>query len=228
MSSKIASIFNRIAPHYDFLNHLLSFNIDKRWRKKALKNHVTVKTERALDIACGTGDFSIQLHKQGAQHIMGVDISEGMIKVGQKKIAQKGLNQAITLTTGDCAQLKFEDNTFDVITVAFGVRNFEQRAQSLQEMYRVLKPEGKVIILEFSTPEQFPMKQLYGFYFRQILPFVGGLISGDRAAYTYLPNSVYRFPQSKAFLKELSEAQFKKVYDQRLTFGIASIYYGQK
>lgn len=228
MASPIASIFNRIAPHYDFLNHLLSFNIDKRWRKKALRNHVNSHTQAALDIACGTGDFSIQLYKQGAQKITGIDISEGMVKVGKEKIAKKGLSQQIELMTGDCAHLPFSENTFDVITVAFGVRNFEQRTQSLQEMHRVLKSGGKVIILEFSTPQHFPMKQFYWFYFRKILPFIGGLISGDRAAYTYLPDSVYAFPQGKAFLQELTQAKFSGVKDQRLTFGVASIYYGTK
>lgn len=228
MASPIASIFNRIAPHYDFLNHLLSFNIDKRWRKKALRNHVNSQTQEALDIACGTGDFSIQLYKQGAQKITGIDISEGMVKVGKEKIAKKSLSQHIKLMTGDCAHLPFSENTFDVITVAFGVRNFEQRTQSLQEMHRVLKSGGKVIILEFSTPQHFPMKQFYWFYFRKILPFIGGLISGDRAAYTYLPDSVYAFPQGKAFLQELTQAKFSDVKDQRLTFGVASIYYGTK
>ncbi|MDD4609978.1 MAG: bifunctional demethylmenaquinone methyltransferase/2-methoxy-6-polyprenyl-1,4-benzoquinol methylase UbiE [Bacteroidaceae bacterium] len=228
MASPIASIFNRIAPHYDLLNHLLSFNIDKRWRKKALKGHVSKETQTALDIACGTGDFALALHKKGVQHINGVDISEKMVEVGQVKVAKKGLSKQIELATGDCAALAFSDNTFDVITVAFGVRNFEQRAKSLEEMHRVLAPKGETIILEFSTPQHFPMKQLYGFYFKSILPCVGGLISGDKAAYTYLPNSVYAFPQGDLFMQEMRAAGFTKVSNKRMTFGIASIYYGHK
>lgn len=228
MTSPVASLFNNIAKHYDVLNHLLSFNIDKKWRRKALKNHISADTKFVLDIACGTGDFALQLIKNGVNRVVGVDISEEMIKVGQQKVLKRGLQSNISLQLGDSAGLEFDSDSFDVVTVAFGVRNFEKRAQSLSEMLRVLRPQGEVIILEFSTPTKFPIKQLYRLYFKQILPFVGGLISGHRDAYQYLPNTVYAFPQGEQFLAEMRQAGFTNLSYRKMSFGIASVYYGTK
>lgn len=228
MTSSVASLFNKIAKHYDLLNHLLSFNIDKKWRRKALKNHISADTKFVLDIACGTGDFALQLIKHGAKRVVGVDISEEMIKVGQQKVIKRGLQSSIALQMGDSACLKFDSNTFDLVTVAFGVRNFENRAESLGEMLRVLRPQGEVIILEFSTPTKFPIKQLYRLYFKQILPLVGGIISGHRDAYQYLPNTVYAFPQGEQFLAEMRTAGFTNLSYRKMSFGIASVYYGKK
>ncbi|MCB9071712.1 MAG: bifunctional demethylmenaquinone methyltransferase/2-methoxy-6-polyprenyl-1,4-benzoquinol methylase UbiE [Prevotellaceae bacterium] len=228
MTSPVASLFNNIAKHYDVLNHLLSFNIDKKWRRKALKNHISADTKFVLDIACGTGDFALQLIKNGVNRVVGVDISEEMIKVGQQKVLKRGLQSNISLQLGDSAGLEFDSDSFDVVTVAFGVRNFEKRAQSLNEMLRVLRPQGEVIILEFSTPTKFPIKQLYRLYFKQILPFVGGLISGHRDAYQYLPNTVYAFPQGEQFLAEMRQAGFTNLSYRKMSFGIASVYYGTK
>lgn len=228
MSSPIAQLFDSIAVHYDLLNHLLSLDIDKSWRRKALKGHINKQTSTVLDVACGTGDFALQLVKAGAHQVIGIDISPKMVEAGRKKIHRKQLEKQIDLQTGDCAHLQFDNQTFDAITVAFGVRNFEQRTQSLKEMYRVLKPQGQAIILEFSTPNAFPVKQLYKFYFKHILPVVGGCISGNKNAYIYLPNSVYAFPQGNIFLQEMAETGFSELSQRRFTFGIASVYYGTK
>lgn len=228
MSSKIGHLFNNIAPSYDFLNHLFSFNIDKRWRRKALKGHVSYKQKYVLDIACGTGDFAIQIHQHHAEKVIGVDISEGMLEVGRQKMEKKHLKKYIKLQYGDCANLEFSTDSFNAVTCAFGVRNFEQRPQSLREMYRVLKPGCEAIILEFSRPRNFFIKMIYHFYFFTLMPFVGHLVSGDKQAYHYLPESVYRFPEGNAFLNELRDAGFRKCSYKRLTFGIATIYYGKK
>lgn len=228
MASSIAVLFNKIAKDYDRFNHLLSMNIDKGWRKKALKNHITNQTEHVLDIACGTADFSMQLVKVGAHKVTGIDISENMLEVGRKKVNAAHLDNQISLNLGDVADLSFADNTFDAVTVAFGVRNFEKRAQGLSEMFRVLKTGGEVIILEFSQPKYFPVKQLYGFYFKKILPWVGEKMTGDRAAFQYLPNSVYKFPQGRLFLDEMKQAGFENLSSRRFTLGIASVYYGRK
>lgn len=221
-------MFDRIAGSYDRLNHLLSANIDKSWRRKALRGHVGPRTVQALDVACGTGDFAIELVRQGVAQVVGVDISEGMLDRGRRKIEARGLERCISLQSGDCAALGFADGRFDLATVAFGVRNFEAREASLRELLRVLRPGGELIILEFSTPRRFPVKQLYRFYFTHVLPTVGGWISGDKGAYTYLPRSVYAFPQDRAFLDELARAGFTRLHQRRLSLGIASIYYGTK
>lgn len=225
----VTDIFNDIAPKYDLLNHLLSMNIDKRWRKIAMKNIMgTGKNITLLDVACGTGDFSIAAYRAGVRNVTGIDISTQMIEVGEKKIKEKGLDKFITLKSGDSEKMEFEDSSFDAVSVAFGVRNFEHLQLGLQEMFRVLKKGGKVVILEFSMPEHFPMKQLYKFYFRYILPSVGGWISGNKEAYTYLPESVMKFPQGQQFLQILSSCGFKEVSQKKLNFGIASIYVGIK
>lgn len=224
----VRSIFNDIAPKYDLLNHFLSMNIDKSWRKTAMRSIADCKKELLLDVACGTGDFSIAAHKAGVRQVIGVDISENMVEIGRKKIKERGLDGHIALMAGDSECLAFDDNHFDAVTVAFGVRNFEHLEQGLQEMWRVLKPGGKVVILEFSMPEHFPMKQLYKFYFRYILPTVGGMISGNKGAYTYLPESVMKFPQGRTFLDIMEKSGFTGVSRKKLTFGIASLYIGIK
>lgn len=225
---KVQEMFNGIAPKYDLLNHLLSMGIDKRWRKKAMKVVGAGRKDLVLDIACGTGDFSIEALKHGVKRVIGADISEKMLDVAREKAKNKGLTGQLDFQYGDSENLSFEDNTFDAVTVAFGVRNFEHLEQGLTEMCRVLRPGGKVVVLEFSTPERFPMKQLYNFYFRNVLPFVGGIISGNRKAYEYLPASVFAFPQGEKFLEIMHHAGYTNVSQQRLTFGIASLYIGEK
>lgn len=224
----VKEIFNDIAPKYDLLNHFLSLNIDKRWRRKAIGYIRPEEKGELLDVACGTGDFSIAAYRAGVQKVTGIDISVNMVAIGQKKVDDLGLTPYITLQAGDSEQIEFEDEHFDVVTVAFGVRNFEHLETGLREMQRVLKKGGKVVILEFSMPEHFPMKQLYKFYFRHILPVLGGWISGNKGAYTYLPESVMKFPQGKAFLDILKGCGFEQATQRKLTFGIASIYVGVK
>lgn len=224
----VKEIFNDIAPKYDLLNHFLSLNIDKRWRRKAIEYIRPEEKGELLDVACGTGDFSIEAYRAGVQKVTGIDISANMVAIGQKKVEALGLASYITLQAGDSEQIGFEDEHFDVVTVAFGVRNFEHLEAGLKEMQRVLKKGGKVIILEFSMPEHFPMKQVYKFYFRRILPILGGWISGNKDAYTYLPESVMKFPQGEVFLDILKGCDFVQVTQRKLTFGIASIYVGVK
>ncbi len=225
---QVAQMFDNISPRYDFLNHFLSLGIDVSWRKKAIKLLKPQAPKHILDIATGTGDFAIQALKLDPEMVTGVDISEGMLKIGKKKIDQKGLQQKIELKYGDSENLEFEDNKFDAVIVSFGVRNFENLQKGLSEMYRVLRPGGNAVIVEFSKPQRFPFKQLYGFYFRWILPTLGRVISRDNAAYSYLPESVGEFPYGEAFVKELQEAGFKNNICKPLTFGISSIYMGRK
>lgn len=224
----VKEIFNDIAPKYDLLNHFLSLNIDKIWRRKAMAHVGQTEKGELLDVACGTGDFSIAAYKAGVRRVTGIDISANMVEIGKKKVEKMGLSSCIDLRTGDSERIGFADGYFDVLTVAFGVRNFEHLEVGLREMLRVLKPGGKMIILEFSMPEYFPMKQLYKFYFRRILPVLGGWISGNKGAYTYLPESVMKFPQGHIFLDILQNCGFRQVSQQKLSFGIASIYVGVK
>ena len=227
-TSPIAKLFNSIAPSYDFLNHFLSLGIDRRWRRKVLLP-IKLDTEtQVLDVACGTADLIIEANKQGSYRITGVDISEKMLEVGQRKIAKKGLIGYVHLQQVEGVHLPFPDATFEVVTVAFGVRNFEHRAESLAEMYRVMKTGGTLMVLEFSTPTVFPLKQLYKFYFKCILPIIGGIFSGNKSAYSYLPDSVYAFPNSEDFQKELGCIGWKEMECKPLTGGIASVYYAKK
>ena len=225
---QVAKMFNNIAPKYDFLNHTLSLGIDIIWRKKAVKLLKKYHPKKVLDIACGTGDFTIANLDSGAEKIIGLDISEGMVNVGIEKIKRKGLSDKISLQVGDSEKINFEDGTFDGITVGFGVRNFENLEKGLAEMYRVLASNGKVIILEFSKPKKFPIKQLYLFYFKYILPKIGRLISKDKTAYTYLPDSVNAFPDGENFTTILKRVGFKDTNIVNCSFGIASIYIGSK
>lgn len=225
---QVAAMFNNIAPKYDFLNQLLSLGIQKGWRKKAIKLLSPQKPAAVLDIATGTADFAIEAMKLSPEKVIGVDISEGMLKLGREKIQKLGLQNKIELKTGDSENLAFANNSFDAITVGYGVRNFENLEKGIADIYRVLKPNGMLVILEFSKPRQFPVKQLYNFYFRYITPAVGKLVSKDSSAYSYLPESVNAFPDGEDFLNVLRKKGFKETKALPLTFGIASIYIGKK
>ncbi|MCX6182041.1 MAG: bifunctional demethylmenaquinone methyltransferase/2-methoxy-6-polyprenyl-1,4-benzoquinol methylase UbiE [Bacteroidetes bacterium] len=225
---QVATMFNNIAGRYDFLNHFLSLGIDVLWRKKAIRLLKDGQPKIILDIATGTGDFALEALSLNPDKITGVDISEGMVEVGKVKIKKKKLDHKIELLSGDSENLPFADNTFDAITVGFGVRNFENLKKGLSEMNRVLKPGGKVAVLEFSKPIGFPVKQLYNFYFKRITPMIGKLVSKDASAYTYLPESVQAFPDGEDFTAILKEVGFQNASIHSLTFGIATIYIAQK
>ena len=225
---QVAEMFDNIAPKYDFLNHFLSFGIDKIWRRKAIRLLMKYNPANILDVATGTGDFAIESLKTGAQKVVGVDISEEMLAVGRVKIEKLGLGNRIVLQQGDSEELKFSDNSFDAVTVAFGVRNFENLSKGIDEIFRVLKPGGIVCVLEFSKPRYFPVKQLYTFYSFYILPFLGRLFSNDKSAYRYLPESVEVFPDGEDFLAVLMKSGFTQTIQHRQTFGVATIYTGIK
>lgn len=225
---QVADMFNNISRRYDLLNHTLSLGIDILWRRKAIRLLKPFAPQTVLDIATGTGDFAVEAVNLKPKKIIGVDISEGMLEVGREKMVQKGLENLIELNYGDAENLAFEDNKFDVLTVAFGVRNFENLKKGLDEMFRVTSEGGHVMIIEFSKPGKFPVKQLYNFYFNTILPKIGKLVSKDNAAYQYLPESVAAFPDGSAFLKILNEVGYKEAKCIPLTFGISSIYWARK
>jgi len=225
---EVELMFNNIAPRYDFLNHLLSMGIDKGWRRKAIRMLEKESPKKILDVATGTGDFAIAARTLRPESITGIDIAERMLDEGRKKIMSLGLEKMIILTKGDSEQMPFPDNTFDAITVGFGVRNFENLEKGLREMFRVLKPGGTSLVLEFSNPTAFPVKQLYHFYFNSVLPLIGRMVSRDPAAYTYLPESVKVFPTGEKFLEIYNRAGFMQTACIPLTFGIASIYKGKK
>ena len=226
--AQVAQMFNNISKRYDFLNHFLSLGIDILWRKKAIKILEKYKPEYVLDVATGTGDFAIEALKINPKKVTGVDISEGMMAVGRKKLQKMKVDHIVELKYGDSENLPLEDNSVDAIIVAFGVRNFENLEKGLGEFHRVLKKDGVAIILEFSKPTKFPIKQLYNFYFSSVLPLVGKLISKDNAAYTYLPESVKAFPDGKEFVDLLTKLNFKSTRCRTLTLGISSIYVGEK
>ncbi|MBK7257903.1 MAG: bifunctional demethylmenaquinone methyltransferase/2-methoxy-6-polyprenyl-1,4-benzoquinol methylase UbiE [Ignavibacteriae bacterium] len=225
-NSEVRTLFNGIAARYDLLNHLLSGGIDLYWRKKAIAAVRDIRPKRILDVATGTADLALAAMKLGPDTIVGVDISENMLAIGREKIEQKGLTGTITLQAGEAEKIAFPDGSFDASIVAFGARNFENLEQGLREMGRVLRAGGRIMVLEFSRPSSFPFKQLYFFYFRRILPLIGRFISKDPGAYTYLPDTVMRFPEGEDFLGILRTAGFKNVRQERLTFGIATIYTG--
>lgn len=225
---QVAKMFNSISGRYDFLNHFLSLGIDIRWRKKAIRYLKKFNPDTVLDVATGTGDFAIESLKLNPSKVIGVDISEGMLQVGRKKIEALGLDSKISMQLGDSENLPFPDNSFDAVIVAFGVRNFENLDKGLAELYRVLKSGGNLVVLEFSKPTKFPMKQLYGIYFKYVLPLIGRLVSRDRTAYTYLPESVEVFPDGEQFLSHLRNVEFKSCNSRPLTFGVSSLYTAAK
>lgn len=225
---QVAEMFNNISKRYDLLNHVLSMGIDILWRKRAVRMLKPFHPKVMLDIATGTGDFAIESSNLKPKKIYGVDISEGMLDVGRKKITSKKLENVIEMQLGDSENLSFEDNFFDAVTVAFGVRNYENLKLGLSEMLRVMKPGGHVVIIEFSKPSRFPVKQIYNFYFKAILPTIGKLVSKDQSAYTYLPESVSAFPHGQKFVDIMNEVGFTETKAIPLTLGISSIYWGSK
>ncbi len=226
--TEVAEMFDNISPKYDLLNHTLSLGIDILWRKKAIRMLAPEKPKLILDVATGTGDFAIEALALNPDKVIGVDISEGMLSIGREKMKKKNISDKIEMLSGDSEGLNFPDNTFDAIIVAFGVRNFENLEKGLADMYRVLKPNGTVVVLEFSRPQTFPIKQLYNFYFSYILPTIGKLVSKDTRAYTYLPESVAAFPDGEKFITILDKIGFKNSKCTSLSFGVSSIYMGKK
>lgn len=226
---QVADMFNNISGTYDFLNHFLSAGIDILWRKKAIRKLSMISPKTILDVATGTGDFALESIKiLNPEKVIGVDISEGMLAIAEKKINERNLSHVFSVSKGDSEALNFENDSFDAVTVAFGVRNYENLLAGLEDMYRVLKPGGMIVILEFSKPRKFPIKQLYNFYFNRITPFFGRLFSQDKRAYSYLPESVNAFPDREAFTALLNKVGFTDTNFESLTFGISSIYTGKK
>ena len=258
---KVKGMFDSIAGDYDSLNHILSLDVDKIWRKKALKAIVDAPAPvQILDLACGTGDFSIAVAKAlrkrhldrlgdrnnpvavvrqahqpveapgdtASGHVTGVDLSQGMLAVMREKVAKAGLTEMISMEEGDGENLRFPDNTFDRVTIAFGIRNFEDRQKGLREMLRVLKPGGRLVLLELSRPENKVIRWFYDLYFLHILPKIGGKVSGDKAAYAYLPASVATFPGRKQFTATMQSAGFRNITHKALTLGICRMYTGEK
>jgi demethylmenaquinone methyltransferase/2-methoxy-6-polyprenyl-1,4-benzoquinol methylase len=225
---QVRTMFNDIAPKYDLLNHVLSMGIDIQWRKKVRRLLATIKPAKILDIATGTGDLAIELAKLKPQEIIGADIAVDMLKIGEEKVKAKKLENMIKMEPGDSEDLRFDDNYFDAVTVAFGVRNYENLLKGLTEMNRVMRPGGLVAILEFSKPHGFPFRNIYNFYFKNILPGVGRMVSKNDEAYTYLPDSVQKFPENKDFMDVMAQAGYKNISQQRLTFGIATLYAATK
>jgi len=226
-AEQVEAMFDSISPHYDRLNHILSLGTDRLWRRRAVNligRHM--KPGRIIDIATGTGDLAIAAMRLEPDMVTGIDISGDMLAIARQKTARLGYGDKIELLKGDSGAIDFDDGTFDVAMSAFGVRNFENTVAGLREMCRVLKPGGMVMILEFSKPAWFPMKQIYGLYFRKILPHIGRRVSGDTEAYSYLPETVMAFPDNRAFLELLGEAGFRNLSQKRMTGGIVSIYYG--
>jgi demethylmenaquinone methyltransferase / 2-methoxy-6-polyprenyl-1,4-benzoquinol methylase len=224
----IRVMFDDISSKYDFLNHFLSFGIDRSWRKKVVSILHGRQPQTVLDVATGTGDLAIAVASLKPQKIVGIDISEKMVEIGRQKLLEHGLDQVITLHLADAEKIPFSDNSFDAVTVAFGVRNFENLKVGLAEMKRVLRPGGIMLILEFSHPSSFPMKQCYSFYSHYIIPMMGRLVSGSSHAYTYLPESVAAFPSGKYFLEILDNLGLKNTRQISLSLGIASIYQAEK
>lgn len=229
----VRQMFDNIAPDYDRLNHILSLGVDRGWRRRALRRIVDTEGPLdVLDLACGTGDFSLAIARRMVRrgvpgHVSGVDLSEGMLAVMEGKIAAAGLSERISTAQGDGEKLPFPDGSFDRVTIAFGIRNFENRAAGLREMRRVLRPGGRLVVLELSVPSFAPVRWLYKLYFLHILPWIGGLVSGDRAAYNYLPASVLKFPGRKAFTEELLSAGFTTAAHRAFSLGICRLYVGE-
>lgn len=226
---QIRRMFDKIAPSYDRLNHALSLGIDRRWRRTAVDALGIHQPQQILDIATGTGDFALLLAKRlKPQHIVGADISEGMMAVGREKVKDEGLQNVISFQHEDCMQLSFPDGSFDAVTSSYGVRNFQNLDKGLQEMQRVLRPGGHLLIVELTPPPRFPMKQLFWIYAHVVMPLLGRLISHDDSAYTYLPASMEAFPQPEQMEGILRKAGFAEVQWRRFTFGISTMYLATK
>ena len=225
---EVAEMFNNISGRYDFLNHFLSLGIDHLWRSRAVKELREINPKRILDIATGTGDFAIANLKLKPEEVVGIDISSGMLEVGKEKMKKKKVDHIVSMQLGDSEDLPFDDNYFDGLTVGFGVRNFENLEKGLAEMLRVIRPGGKAIILEFSKPKMFPIKQAFGFYSKYFIPFFGKRISKDEKAYAYLPESVAAFPEGKDFENVLKKLNYKNIKSIPVSGGIATIYVGTK
>ena len=228
-AKQVEEMFDNIAPSYDKLNHRLSWNIDKGWRRKAIRQLAPFKPQTLLDIATGTGDFAIlaaeMLHPQ---KLVGADISEGMMEIGRKKVREKGLQDIISFEKEDCLHLSYQDETFDAVTAAFGIRNFASLDSGLQEMQRVLRKGGHLSIVELTSPVSFPMKQLFHVYSHTVLPVYGRLISKDTSAYSYLTKTIEAFPQGEQMVEILHKAGFSEASFKRLTFGICTMYFARK
>lgn len=221
-------MFNSIARYYDFLNHFLSLNMDVIWRKKAINELIYDRPQEILDVATGTADLAIEATRLNPVRIIGIDISDNMIEIAREKINRKQLSHIIEIRKGDSENLTYEDDSFDAVISAFGVRNFENLQKGLSEMFRVLRKGGRVVILEFSRPSKFPFKQIFGFYFSNILPLAGEIISRNNFAYRYLPDSVKEFPDGEAFLDILRAIGFSSLKQKPLSLGICTIYTGVK
>ena len=225
---EVTSMFDNISARYDFMNHFLSFGIDRIWRRKAVKALQEIQPKVLLDIATGTGDFAIALLKLNPEKIIGLDISKGMLEVGKKKMVERKIDHIIDMQHGDSENLPYENGCFDAVTVAFGVRNFENLEQGLSEMLRVTRNGGKIAILEFSKPKKFPVKQTFQWYSKYIIPFFGKRIAKDEKAYAYLPESVNVFPEGKEFTDILEKIGYRSVTAKTLSGGIATLYTGLK
>lgn len=230
-AEQVEKMFDTIAPEYDKLNHVLSLNIDKTWRKRALKYIVEpAKRQEILDIACGTGDFALKIASKANSGTMitGFDLSDGMLEVMRSKVAKAGLQNRISTLQGNCEKMDFPEASFDRVTIGFGIRNFENREAALKEILRVLKPGGKLVILELSVPANPLVRGLYKLYFLNILPWIGGKISGDRTAYEYLPASVLKFPGKKEWMSIMTSCGYRKVFHKAYSLGICRLYVGEK
>ncbi|EFN91033.1 ubiquinone/menaquinone biosynthesis methyltransferase [Prevotella amnii CRIS 21A-A] len=228
-SKLVETMFDNIAPTYDKLNHHLSWDIDKRWRRKAIEQLIPYNPQNILDIATGTGDFAILAAKMlNPIHLIGADLSEGMMNIGRGKVEKEGLSNIISFQKEDCLNLTFSDNSFDAVTAAFGIRNFQSLDKGLLEIFRVLKPGGHLSIVELTTPISFPIKQLFHIYSNTILPLYGRIISKDKSAYEYLNKTIEAFPQGEEMMHIFKKAGFNKASFHRLTFGICTMYLAEK
>lgn len=230
-TGRIKELFDGIADDYDKLNHLLSLGIDRTWRRRALKRIVVPGVAQSiLDVACGTGDFSIAIAEKADSRtvVTGVDLSDGMLAVMAEKVRKAGLEGRITAEQGNCEKMRFEDASFDRVTIAFGIRNFEHRENALVEILRVLKPGGRLVILELSVPSNKLLRWCYNIYFTKVLPAIGGKVSGDKAAYSYLPASVLKFPGKKEWMATMTSCGYSNVTHKAFTFGICRMYTGEK